>query len=219
VEHPHAALAEQDDRQCAACLITPPQHDGLDAVLAYGDAARMIAVRLKHGRRIGLATLIARFMQRYLPDDAAKGENWVIVPVPLHRWRIWQRGFNQSALIAHKLSGLGNFDYQPFILERIRNTPMLQGLSRTQRQKTIRGAIRLRPDKANYVAGKNILLVDDVYTTGATTHACVIALKKAKANQVRILCWSRVLPDALEAGAHIAPIDNLADAPDMQKYG
>ena len=78
---------------CAPCMAEPPRHDGVRAAVAYGDVARQVALKLKHGRRIGLSRLMAKSMSRRLPEDAA-----LLIPVPLHRWRIWHRGFNQSMI-------------------------------------------------------------------------------------------------------------------------
>lgn len=95
---PYAAA---DGTQCAACLKSPPRHAGVKAVAAYGDVTREIALKLKHGGKIGLARMIARMLQRYaraIPDDA------IITPVPLHWTRLWSRRYNQSALISAELA-------------------------------------------------------------------------------------------------------------------
>eukprot|EP01035_Chromulina_nebulosa_P012369 gene12368-16483_t len=88
---------------CAACAARPPRHAGIRAAVAYGDVARTVALRLKYGGRTAFAETVARQMARLLPDDAD-----LLVPVPLHRWRLWSRGFNQAALIAASLARIGN---------------------------------------------------------------------------------------------------------------
>ena len=177
-----------DDARCAACLADPPRHAGVRAAVAYGDVARLLALRLKYGGRTALAETMARQMVRVLPEDAE-----LLVPVPLHRWRIWSRGFNQAALIAHAVARRARVDHDPFALHRVKRTPMLRGLGGKARARAVSGAFRV-PDRSR-VAGRAVVLVDDVHTSGATADACVRALRAAGARSVTILCWARVLDD------------------------
>ena len=115
----------------------------------------------------------------------------LLVPVPLHRTRLWGRGFNQSALVARELSRRLSIANDPFALRRIRRTPALKGMSPPQRRKTVAGAFAVR-DKAA-VAGKTVILVDDVLTTGSTAEACARTLKRAGAARVELVSWARVV--------------------------
>lgn len=160
------------------------------AAVAYGDVARHLALKLKHGRRIGLARLFAKLMAGKLE----RGEG-LLVPVPLHRWRIWQRGFNQSALIARHLSVSSGLPVSIDALQRIKATPVLRELGRSDREKAVRGAFRVAGAARETIEGRNVILVDDVYTSGATANACARALKQAKAKEVKLLCWARVRLD------------------------
>ena len=173
---------------CAACLSTPPRHDGVRAAVAYDDLARSIVLRLKHGRRTGLARLIAAAMARHVPH-----ETLLIIPVPLHRWRIWSRGFNQSALLANQLAKISAQDVDCELLLRAKSTPLLRGLGAKDRAKTVHGVFALNLKRAEDLRGKTILLIDDVYTSGATTNACARILKRGGAAKVIILCWARVI--------------------------
>lgn len=172
---------------CAPCLQSPPDHDGALAAVVYGDVARHMVLRLKHGRRIGLARLFAKLMAGKI--DGRKG---VLVPVPLHRGRIWQRGFNQSALIARHVSGLTGLPLALGALQRTRATPMLKSFGAADRAKAVKGAFAVAPSAAASIAGQTVFLVDDVYTSGATANACARVLKRSKAAKVIILCWARV---------------------------
>lgn len=175
--------------ECGACLAAPPPWDSARAVLAYGDVARTVALRLKYGRRIGLARLIARQMVRHVGSEEA-----LIVPVPLHRWRLWGRGFNQSALIADHLGRLTGWPVDKFVLRRVRRTAPLRGMNPTQRARAVRRAFALA--QGHGLAGRPVLLIDDVHTSGATAAACARVLKAGGAGNVRLLCWARVLPDS-----------------------
>lgn len=189
------ADGRNDDLTCAECLGNPPQHDGIKAAVIYDDLSRSIVLKLKHGGKIGLARLVARHLQRHLPTDR---QDVVLVPVPLHRWRLWQRGFNQSILIARSLAAPHRLPVETDVLRRIRATPPLKGKTRKQRSAAIRGVFDIPRERRTRIAGKHVLLVDDVYTTGATTRACVRLLKQAGAARVTIFCWARVLRDGDE---------------------
>ena len=181
---------------CATCREWPPAHDGITAATLYTDAARRLVVTFKHGRKLALAPMLARLIAARLPE--LEGE-WLVVPVPLHRWRLWQRGFNQSALLAAELARLRGWRTMVDVLVRHRNTASLaQGrLGRVERARLLAGAIAINPARAEAVSGAKVLLVDDVLTSGATSDACLAALRDAGAARVRIACFSRVLDEAL----------------------
>jgi ComF family protein len=115
--------------------------------------------------------------------------------VPLHRTRLWSRGFNQSALVARELSRRLKIDAEPLLLRRTRRTPPLKGMTALQRRKTVAGAFRVRDCSA--VTGKTVVLVDDVLTTGSTAEACARALKRAGAARVELISWARVVKPSL----------------------
>ena len=182
---------------CADCHFDPPAHHGARAAVAYGDIARALALRLKYGGRIALATTAARLMARLLPGDAA-----LLVPVPLHRWRLWSRGFNQAALLADALGCDAGLPTDPFVLTRPRRTPSLRGLTREQRARAVRAAFATDPQRRGKLKGKHIVLIDDVYTTGATADACARTLLKGGAARVTVLCWARVLDEGGGSAPH-----------------
>ncbi len=173
---------------CAPCLASPPAHDGVRAAVSYGEIARKIVLSLKHSRRIGLAELAARAMERHLPDEPC-----MLVPVPLHRWRIWNRGFNQSALIAKHLAAMSAHELALDCLRRTKATPMLRNLGANSRRLAMRGVFDINPKARNEFSGKRVILVDDVYTSGATANACARVMKRAGATHVLVICWARVL--------------------------
>jgi ComF family protein len=172
---------------CAECMAAPPAHDGVRAVVAYCETARALVLKLKHGRRIGMARVIGGHLARHAEPGA------LLVPVPLHRWRIWRRGFNQSALVASEVAKRTGLAVHPDLIQRHRATPMLGGLGRDARARTLRGAFAVPSERRGVLKGRTVLLVDDVYTSGATANACARVLKRAGAERVIVLCWARVL--------------------------
>lgn len=198
---PACALCQRpfgDDRPigavCAPCLASPPRHDGIAAGTIYNDASRRLVLAFKHGRRIALAPMLARMAAARLPE--LEGE-WLVVPVPLHRWRLWRRGFNQSALLAREIARLRGQSLLVDGLVRTRRTPVLGGLGRAARARALSGAIAVNPRRRSAFRGARIVLVDDVITSGATTGACVGALKRAGAERVLVACFARVLDEVL----------------------
>lgn len=173
---------------CGACLRDLPRHAGVRAAVAYGPVPRALALRLKYGGRIAFAETMALRMRRLLPTE---GE--ILVPVPLHRWRLWARGFNQAALIADALATLSGIAHDRTLLVRRRRTAVLRDLGGRQRASAVAGAFAITA--AERVVGKAVVLVDDVYTSGATADACTRVLLRAGARSVTILCWARVLSE------------------------
>lgn len=184
-----------DGMVCAPCLANPPLHDGVAAATLYSEGSRRLVLAFKHGRRIALAPLLARLIAAKLP---MVGPDWMIVPVPLHRWRLWRRGFNQSALLAGEIAAATGATLVVDGLLRRKATPMLGGLGRAARMRVLSGAIAANPLRIGRICGKSVLLVDDVVTSGSTTEACVKAIKRAGAERVVIGCFARVLDEALD---------------------
>jgi ComF family protein len=179
-----------EEQICGPCMARPPQHDGVAAAVRYGNISSDIAIRLKHGRRIGLAKVMAQAMARHV-----QGKNAILVPVPLHKRRIWNRGFNQSALIARHLCRMTGLQLEIDLLQRIKHTQSLGFLGPGEREKALQGAIKVPSSKRSALRNKDIYLVDDVYTSGATANACAKALKRAGAQTVKVICWARALKD------------------------
>ena len=184
-------LEGTDIDQCAPCMAKPPRIARTRAAVAYGEIPRLVAIRLKYGRKVALAKAMARFMAPLV--DSTDGQA-LLVPVPLHRSRIWSRGFNQAAFVAGELERLTGLKSAPGALARVRRTPPLKGMSRLQRRRTVAGAFRVRDQAA--VSGRTVVLVDDVLTTGSTAEACARALKKAGASRIELVSWARVVRPA-----------------------
>ncbi len=181
-------LQATDAENCAVCLARPPRLDRIRAAVAYGDISRSIAMRLKYGRKVALARTMSRYMHPLLGDLP---EHSVFVPVPLHRWRLWGRGFNQSVIVARELSRRTGVPVSLDSLRRVKRTPPLKGLNLRQRRRTVAGAFRANPQAE--LRGRTVVLVDDVLTTGSTADACARVLKRAGASRVDLISWARVV--------------------------
>jgi ComF family protein len=181
-------LEATDAGICAVCLAVPPRISRTRAAVAYGDIARTVALKLKYGRKVALAKTMANYMAPLLeplsPTD-------ILAPVPLHRRRLWQRGFNQAAIVMTALSQRTGIPGDARLIERVKRTPPLKGMSALQRRRTVAGAFKVR-DGAD-LRGRTVVLIDDVLTTGATANACARALKRAGAERVELVSWARVI--------------------------
>lgn len=182
------------DSICAPCMGDPPRHDGIAAGTLYNDASSRIVLAFKYGKRIALAPMMARLIAQKL---SFVDESWLVVPVPLHRWRLWKRGFNQAALLAREIARLRKAELAVDALSRTKATPVLGELGRKARARALSGAIGLHPQRSATLHGAQVVLVDDVLTSGATSSACVSVLKRAGAKRVVIACFARVPDEAL----------------------
>jgi ComF family protein len=140
--------------------------------------------------------MMAQLMATRLTHLSA--EDCVLIPVPLHRWRLWRRGYNQAGLLGQELARITGTALCVDALERRKATASLGGLGRRARRRELSGAIRVSTRGRTCVPGKTVILVDDVLTSGATSEACVSALLRAGAKSVTIACFARVLEEALE---------------------
>lgn len=178
---------------CGACVRERPRIGRARAVFVYNDISRGLAIGLKHRDRTHAAPALGRWLARAGGDLVRDAD--LIVPVPLHRIRLWRRRFNQSALLAQALGrSIGRRrDVRVDLLRRVRATPSQGGLSAAERRRNVRGAFVPAPRYADGLAGCRILLVDDVYTTGATLEACAGALLDAGAAEVDAVVLARVV--------------------------
>jgi ComF family protein len=179
-------------------IANPPAYARARAAVRYDDVARTLVHALKYQDRTDLAPAMGRWMARAgheLLDDAD-----VLVPVPLHWKRAWGRRYNQSGALARVIERQTGVRTAPEALRRIRPTEQQIGLSRTQRASNVQGAFKVATDRQSLIAGRRVVLVDDVLTSGATVDACARALLRAKAASVDVLVFARVVD------AHKSPI-------------
>lgn len=174
----------------ASAAAHPPVYKRARAALLYTDLAARLVSRLKYGDRLELIPAFARLMAQ--AGGALIKETDLICPVPLHARRLFWRRFNQSAELARALSKLTGVPCDPACLIRHRATRAQVGLSAAARRRNVAGAFSVPQRKAEHLAGRRILLIDDVMTTGATVEAAARALLKAGAGEVSVLTLARV---------------------------
>lgn len=187
---------------CAGCLADPPVWARARASLRYDDASRPLIVGFKHADRPHLAVLFAAWMSAAggdLLDDAP-----LLVPVPLHRWRLLARRYNQAAELANALARRAALPVSTDALVRVRRTPSQGRLTASQRSRNVRGAFAVPQRSAPAIRDRRVLLIDDVLTTGATAGACARALMRAGAASVDLLTVARVVRAGL-ADRHPTP--------------
>lgn len=174
---------------CAACLSDRPAYKHARAALVYNDASRDFILGFKHGDQMHSVVAMVPWLKQAGAGLLADAE--VVVPVPLHRWRLLRRRYNQAAVIGRAVATACGKDFLPDALTRTRATPTQGHLKAKERAQNVKRAFAVHPGRN--VTGKKILLVDDVYTTGATINECVKVLLKAGAAEVSVLTLARVV--------------------------
>ena len=183
-------LLTDDHGVCLGCHAHPPFYDQARAPLIYNDPTRKIILSFKHGDQLQYARVMAQFMARLVDTGL---DYKYIAPVPLHTRKLIQRRFNQSAVLAQKIANLTGISYCGDLLVRKRATPPQKDKNAKQRQQNVKNAFDVHPKKQGLVKDSRILVIDDVFTTGATVNECAKALKKYKANYVDILTFARTV--------------------------
>lgn len=181
--------AVEGENLCGACVAAPPLFARARAVLVYDDASRPLILGFKHGDRTHAAPPFGVWLARAGAELLTDAD--LLAPVPLHRWRLFMRRYNQAALLAQETGRAAGVAAVPDLLVRRRRTRSQGGLDRQGRHRNVAGAFALRRPGA--VEGKRVVLVDDVLTTGATLGECARVLLRAGARRVDVLTLARVV--------------------------
>jgi ComF family protein len=180
------------DTVSVEAIADPPPFDRARSAVLYGEVARRLVSRLKYGDRPELAKFCGRLMA------GAGSEFWaadpVLVPVPLHRFRQFERRYNQSTELARALAKFTGTVVDPLLVSRTRRTKQQVGLSAEARQRNVAGAFTARPDALARLRGRGVVIVDDVLTTGETVKAVTRALRRVGVQQIDIITFARVVP-------------------------
>ena len=184
---------------CAGCLARPPRYHRARAALVYDNESRRIVLPFKHGDRTDIARACGGWMARAGADLLPSAD--LVAPVPLHWRRLFMRRYNQALLLARIVVRTAppgrTLHLAPDLLRRRRWTGSQAGLKAKERRRNVREAFDVHPKWQPHVAGKTVLLVDDVLTTGATVEACARALQRAGAQRVDVLTLARVIRPAV----------------------
>jgi ComF family protein len=172
-------------------IADPPAYGRARAAVRYDDVAKTLVHSLKYGDRLDLAPIMGRWMAT--AGRQLLAETDAIVPVPLHWRRQWARRFNQSALLGEIIAKASERPVAYGALKRVKATPHQVGLDKTGRAQNVQGAFRAPPEGKAEVAGRRLLLIDDVLTSGATVDACARALLRGGAAAVDVLVFARVV--------------------------
>ena len=176
---------------CGACAREAPAYARARAVMRYTEMSRRLVLAFKHGDRTEGAPAFGAWLARAGAELLAEAD--VIAPVPLHRWRLLGRRYNQAALLAHALGRESGLPVTADLLLRKRHTPSQGRLSLAARHRNVAGAFAVKPARRADLAGRHVLLVDDVLTTGATAAACARTLRRGGAVTVSVLVLARVV--------------------------
>lgn len=183
------------DAECADCLARPPRFRRARSALVYDDKSRRLILPFKHGDRTDMARACGGWMAR--AGAELLGEADLVAPVPLHWRRLFTRRYNQALLLARRVSQDAGLRLAPDLLRRRRWTGSQGALKAKERRRNVRLAFDVHPRWTGEIAGRSVLLVDDVLTTGATVDACVVALERGGARHVDVLTLARVVRAAL----------------------
>jgi len=179
------------DAWCGECLRETPPFDRARAAVRYGDIPARVIIGFKHRDQTHLAPALSGWLQRAGRELLADAD--LLVPVPLYRWRLFRRRFNQAALLAHTLGRDLGLPVEARALRGLRPTRSQGGLTRAERLRNVRGAFAVDPERRDAIADRAVVLVDDVFTTGATIAACARALRRAGAARIDVLTLARVV--------------------------
>jgi ComF family protein len=171
-------------------IADPPVYNRARAAVRFDEISRALVHALKYGDRLDLAPMMGRWLSHAGRELLAEAD--ALVPVPLHWRRNWARRFNQSAMLAAAVSAASGVQIAAGALKRVKSTAQQVGLTRSERAANIQGAFRVPPEAKAAVAGRRLVLVDDVLTSGATVEGCARALLRARAANVDVLVFARV---------------------------
>ena len=184
-------LSVEKEVICPNCIKTRPLYNMARSALAYNENSRNMIIEFKYYNKTHTVDIFAKWMM--INGQEVIENSDIIVPVPLHKMRILKRRYNQSALLANALGRLSKLPVRIDLLSRIKNTPPQSELSFNSRKNNVSNAFKTNKKKCADIEGKNICLVDDVMTTGATVESCARVMLEAGAKNVNVLTIGKTI--------------------------
>jgi ComF family protein len=178
---------------CAICIQNKPQFDKALAVLNYDENSKILITNFKYFDQLDLAKYFSQIM--FIKAKEILPEIDFIIPIPLHKLRLIKRKYNQAAFLAKNIANLSEKNAILDLLIRTKNNPPQAQLSQKDRRKNVAGIFKINEKYLPKIKGKNILIVDDVITTGSTVSACAKILKKNGANKIFVLTLAKAIVD------------------------
>jgi len=198
IEHPFCDICGRpfefitpDESVCGDCFAYPPEFTSLRSALVYDENISPLILGFKYGDKLHAKNTFAKWMIRAARDTLPDCD--LIIPVPLHYSRLWKRRYNQAGEIGKEISVQTNITFIPDVLKRNRFTQTQKGLTTKQRQDNVKSSFKVRPLYLNQIKGKKIIIIDDVYTSGATLNECAKTLNKQGAKTIHALTLARVV--------------------------
>lgn len=186
----HPFAYETDPKAiCGACVATKPKYDRAIALLKYDHHSKKIIHKFKYQDQLHILNYLTNLMLNMGKELIEQSD--IIIPVPMHKYKLLKRGYNQAALLAMNLAKITKLKYLPQALTKLENSTPQAGLKKEERAKNIKHSFELNEKFTADLKGKNILLIDDVITTGATISECTKILKKAKPSKVYVLAVAK----------------------------
>lgn len=189
------AYDQGDGAICPQALAAPPAFDCLRAVALHDGVIKNLVHSLKYHNRTELAPMMGLWMARAGREQLEVAD--AVLPVPLHRWRLLSRRYNQAAELSRVVAHISGLTHLPGSLLRRRSTRQQVGLGRKARQRNMDGAFFVPDGLRDTVIGRRLVLIDDVYTTGATVNAATRALKRAGAEHVTVLTFAMAFAEPI----------------------
>ncbi|MGH1403466.1 MAG: ComF family protein [Alphaproteobacteria bacterium] len=181
------------EEECLKCLDYPPEFDSARTALRYNDVSRDLILGFKHGDKTHIVSSFVPWLTRAGGVLFERAD--YLIPVPLHPWRLLSRRYNQAAIMSAALSKACGVEDLPSALRRTRSTASQGHLGMQARAKNVRKAFDVAPAYIKRLSGKSVILIDDVYTSGATVNECARVLKENGVSHVYVLTLARVIKE------------------------
>ena len=176
--------------ECAACIAQLPHYHGHRSVLYFDELTKKLIYDLKYYDKPLLVGLFGQWLEQ-ISSAWLEHENLLIIPTPIHRFRLWKRKYNQASLLANALAARTGHEVLHNGLLRTHHRPPQASLSRQKRLTNLKGSLAINTKHKDAIKGRPILLIDDVMTTGATVNACAKLLKQAGSGKVYCVTIAR----------------------------